>query len=64
MFTALIGRLSDYGFANDFFASVDDGTEHLTDLYGELSEAENKLEQLKKEQENGDTTVTDTVISE
>lgn len=61
-FTAIMGRLQDYGFSNDFFGNIEEGTDHLTDLYGELSSAEIKLQELKEAQTAGDNTVTDTVI--
>lgn len=62
-FTAIMGRLQDYGFSNDFFGNVDEGTTHLSDLYSELSQAEIKLQELKDARAAGDNTVTDTVIN-
>jgi len=59
---AIMGRLNDYGFTNDYFSSTEEGIEHLSDLYGELGDAETKLQELKDAQAKGDETVTDTVI--
>lgn len=63
-FLAIMGRLQDYGFTNDFFTSVEDGQEHIADLYFDLHEAESELQKLKSDKANGDTTITDTVLSE
>lgn len=63
MFLALMGRLQDYGFTNDFFSSVEEGQAHLGDLYSELAEAEAKLSDLKSKKAHGDKTVTDAVLA-
>lgn len=62
-FLAIMGRLQDYGFSNDFFSSVEEGQEHISDLYTELTDAEQKMQELKKARDDGDTTVTDTVLA-
>ena len=62
-FLAIMGRLQDYGFTNDFFSSVEEGQDHISDLYVDLYEAETKLNELKQAQKDGDETVTDTVLS-
>lgn len=62
-FLAIMGRLQDYGFTNDFFSSVEEGQEHISDLYTELTDAEQKMQELKKARDDGDTTVTDTVLA-
>ena len=38
-FMAMFGRLEDYGFSNNFVATVDQVKEHIKDLAGELAEA-------------------------
>lgn len=63
-FMSMFGRLGDYGFANDFFTNIEDGREHLNDLYSNLSTEEEKLSELEQAKANGDKTVTDTVIEE
>lgn len=62
-FLAVMGRLQDYGFTNDFFSSIEDGQDHIADLYVDLYEAEATLSKLKEEQAAGDETVTDTVLT-
>lgn len=63
-FMSMFGRLGDYGFTNDFFTNIEDGQKHLSDLYSSLSDEQQKLEELKQAQAEGDATVTDTVIDE
>lgn len=62
-FLAIMGRLQDYGFTNDFFSSVDEGQDHIADLYSDLYEAEKELERLEYDRDHGDATITDTVLS-
>lgn len=61
-FLAIMGRLQDYGFSNDFFSSIEDGQDHLGGLYSELAQAETELIRLQEERDNGNATVTDTVL--
>lgn len=61
-FLSIMGRLQDYGFSNNFFSSVEDGQDRLGGLYSELAEAESELTRLLEERDNGNKTVTDTVL--
>lgn len=61
-FLAIMGRLQDYGFSNDFFSSIEDGQDHLGSLYSDLAQAETELIRLQEERDNGNATVTDTVL--
>lgn len=63
-FLAIMGRLQDYGFTNDYFSSVDEGRDHLGKLYSELAQEEVKLKDLVKERDEGNATVTDAVLRE
>lgn len=45
-FMAMLGRTSDYGFTHDFFSTEEEGLNHLSDLYSQLSEQEMKLMEL------------------
>lgn len=63
-FLAIMGRLQDYGFTNDYFSSVDEGQDHIAGLYDELYDAEIKLNDLQEARNNGDATVTDAVLSQ
>lgn len=62
-FLAIMGRLQDYGFSNDFFSSIEEGQEHISDLYTELTNAELEMQRLKKARDDGDTSVTDSVLA-
>ena len=45
-FMAIFGELEDKGFHNDFFSTQEEGMNHLTDLSGELYQAEQDLQNL------------------
>ena len=62
-FLAIMGRLQDYGYSNNFFSSVEEGEQKLGDLYYDLTEAENYLKQLEQDKKDGDETVTSTVLA-
>ena len=62
-FLAIMGRLQDYGYSNNFFSSVEEGEQKLGDLYYDLTEAEGKLKQLEQDKKDGDETVTSTVLA-
>ncbi len=62
-FLAVMGRLQDYGFTNDFFASVEEGQDHIGDLYYDLHEAESELKSLEQAKLEGDLSVTDSALS-
>lgn len=62
-FLAIMGRLQDYGYSNNFFSSVEEGEQRLGDLYYDLTEAENYLKQLEQDKKDGDETVTSTVLA-
>lgn len=47
-FMAMFGRLEDYGFSNNFVATIDQGKEHIKDLAGELAAAEAHYAELTK----------------
>ena len=49
----MFGRLEDYDFHNNFIASVEDGSERITDLSKELVEAEAKLAELEADPQSG-----------
>lgn len=49
MLTVLMEGLQEYGFTNDYFGNMEDGTAHLTDLYKQLAEEKSKLEQMYKD---------------
>lgn len=42
----MFGRLEDYGFHNNFFSSIEEGREHLSDLSSQLAEEEARLAKL------------------
>lgn len=42
----MFGRLEDYGFHNNFFSSIEEGKEHLSDLSSQLAEEEARLAKL------------------
>lgn len=62
-FTSMLGRLEDYGFNLNTFGNVEDGIDKLTELYGDLASESAKLDELQQRKLQGDTSVTDTVIS-
>ena len=62
-FLAIMGRLQDYGYSNNFFSSVEEGEQKLGDLYYDLTTAEEKLKQLEEDKEKGDADVTSTVLA-
>lgn len=41
--TAMFGRLEDYGFSNNFFDSVEEGTLHVDELKEKLAQAQKEL---------------------
>jgi len=45
-FMSTLGRLDDYGFANNFFATTDEGVAHISDLYSQLAKEQEKLDEL------------------
>ncbi len=49
----MFGRLDDYGFHNNFVASVEDGSERIASLSEELVEAEAKLAELEADPQSG-----------
>lgn len=63
-FTSMFGRLEDYGFNLNTFGNVEDGVDKLTELYGDLASESAKLDELQQRKLQGDTSVTDTVISQ
>lgn len=63
-FTSMLGRLEDYGFNLNTFGNVEDGVDKLTELYGDLASENAKLDELQQRKLQGDTSVTDTVISQ
>lgn len=62
-FLAVMGRLQDYGFTNDYFSTVEEGQDHIGDLYADLTEAEMKMRELQQKRNDGDATVTDAVLA-
>ena len=62
-FLAIMGRLQDYGYSNNFFSSVEEGEQKLGDLYYDLNTAEEKLRELEEDKEKGDADVTSTVLA-
>lgn len=46
MLNVLMEGLREYGFTNDYFGNMEDGTARLTDLYKQLAEAQSKLDQM------------------
>ncbi len=48
-FTAILGRLGDYGFVNDFFSTVEEGVEKSADLHTDLAKARAKYAELLAE---------------
>lgn len=62
-FMGMFGELSDRGFVNDFVGSTDEGIEHLSDLYGQLADAEADLIKLERE-DPGNTTAIQAKIAE
>ncbi len=53
--------LTAYGFTDDYFGSLEDGTAHATDKMQELIQAQTRLTQLQQKKKNGEF-VSDTVI--
>lgn len=54
--------LTAYGFTDDYFGSMEDGTQHATDKMQELIQAQARLSQLQEKKKKG--YVSDTVIQE
>ena len=54
-FMAILDKLQAKGFTNDFFQTEEDGQQHLTSLYTQLSEAHAELNQLELEGKEGTT---------
>lgn len=46
-FMDMFGRLEDYGFHNNFVASLEDGTKRVTDLSSQLAKEEAKLAEME-----------------
>lgn len=55
--------LTAYGFTDDYFGSMEDGTQHATDKMQELIQAQTRLSQLQQKKNSGQY-VSDTVIQE
>lgn len=56
-FISILDRMSDYGAANNFFSNTEEGIQHLTDLYSQLSDEEMKLSQLQSEDPGNQTAI-------
>lgn len=56
-FMDMFGRLEDYGARNNFIGSTEDGINHLTDLYGDLAEAETELSLLEQNSPDNTTAI-------
>lgn len=56
-FMAMFGELSDKGFNNNFFGSIEEGKEHLASLYDELAEEEMKLAELERNDPGNKTAI-------
>lgn len=46
-FLAMLGRLEDYGFKNDFFFTEEEGIQHTKDLYSELAKEQLRLAEIE-----------------
>lgn len=46
---ASLKNTSDYGFTNDFFATEEEGLNHLSQLYKERDQAQMQLEELSNQ---------------
>lgn len=44
---SMFGRLEDYGISNNFVSSIEEGTQHVTDLYSQLAKEEEILKELQ-----------------
>lgn len=62
-FLAIMGRLQDYGFENNYFSSIEEGETRISKLYADLAKQEEKLHDLEIARSNGDETVTNTVLA-
>lgn len=62
-FLAIMGRLQDYGYSNNFFSSVEEGEQKLGDLYYDLTTAEADLQKLEKQKLDGDTEISETTLA-
>lgn len=62
-FLAIMGRLQDYGYSNNFFSSVEEGEQKLGDLYYDLTEAEADLQRLEDKKDKGIETVSSTALA-
>ena len=63
-FLALMGRLQDYGFSNDFFSSVEEGQTHLGNLYSDLADAESELAKMEAEKNENAASVSDNALAQ
>lgn len=62
MFTVLLEGLHEYGFADDYFGSIEDAEAHLDELYAELAVEEAKLADMQAKLAAGDESVTDSAL--
>lgn len=62
-FLAIMGRLQDYGYSNNFFSSVEEGEQKLGDLYYDLTTAEADLQRLEQQKLDGDTKISETTLA-
>lgn len=62
-FLAVMGRLQDYGFENNYFSSIEEGETRISNLYADLAKQEEKLHDLEIARSKGNETVTNTVLA-
>ena len=56
-FMAMFGKLEDKGFYNDFFSTAEEGSEKLSDLTGELFQAQRELQYLEQNDPKNSTAI-------
>lgn len=56
-FMSVLKRMADYGASNNFFSNIDEGKDHLSDLYRELAEEEMALAQLQQTDPNNKSAI-------